>query len=175
MKKNIQKKSSPDSSLSRSPTKQRDIKVHAVIDNVRSAYNIGSFFRTADATGCTKLHICGISAYPPNPKVEKTALGAAESVPWKYYKKTEEAIATLNKENIPIYAVELTENSRDFRTFDYSHPVAFIFGHELDGIGNSILKLANHVIHIPMHGKKSSLNVATVAGIILYEAIRNTS
>ena len=111
----------------------------------------------------------------PNPKIEKTALGAAESVPWKYYQKTEDAVAALKNDSIPIYAVELTKNSTDFRTIDYPHPSAFIFGHELDGISDSTLKLADHVIHIPMHGKKSSLNVATVAGIILYEAIRNTS
>lgn len=168
----MSKKSSPDSSLSQSPI-EKDIRIHLVIDNVRSAFNVGSFFRTADGAGYTKLHICGISAYPPNPKIEKTALTASNSVPWTYYAKTEEALEYLRAQNIPIYAVELAENSIDYRTLTYPNPVALVLGHEKRGVSSEIQQKCDKIVHIPMRGKKRTLNVATVAGIILYEVNRS--
>ena len=149
------------------------VRLHLIIDNVRSAYNIGSFFRTADATGCAMLHICGISAHPPNPKLDKTALGALDSVPWQYYVNTLEAVTSLKTENIPIFAIEQTDDSIDYREVKYPDPVALILGHELNGVHDLALDAADTTVHIPMHGRKSSLNVATAAGIIVYEALRD--
>lgn len=153
----------------------KEVRLHLIIDNVRSAYNIGSFFRTADATGCAMLHICGISAHPPNPKLEKTALGALDSVPWKYHDNTLDAIASLKSQNIPIFAIEQTNDSIDYREVKYPNPVALILGHELNGVHDLALDAADTTVHIPMRGKKSSLNVATAAGIILFEAICDLS
>lgn len=154
------------------PNDLANTRIHVVLDNIRSAYNVGSIFRTADATGCAMLHICGLSAYPPNLKLEKTALGAIESVPWKYYKNTQEALSQLQKQNIPIFAIEKTQNSADYTSTTYPDPLALILGHEIHGVSEFALDAADKIIHIPMHGKKSSLNVATAAGIILYEVIR---
>lgn len=144
-----------------------------IIDNVRSAYNIGSFFRTADAAGSTMLHLCGISPYPPNPKLDKTALGALNTVAWKHYPTTIEAIDALTAENTPIVSVEKTATSLDYRTFSYSLPIALVLGHELHGVSDFALDRSSAVIHIPMRGTKTSLNVATAAGIILFEALRS--
>jgi 23S rRNA (guanosine2251-2'-O)-methyltransferase len=164
----------PPSPRSRNyPENLKDIRLHLIIDNVRSAYNIGSFFRTADATGCAMLHICGISAYPPNPKLEKTSLGALDTVPWAYYSNTLEAVDTLKNANIPVYAIEQTPDSTDYRDVRFPDPVGLILGHELHGVNDLALDAADRTVHIPMRGKKSSLNVATAAGIIVYEAIRD--
>jgi len=119
------------------------------------------------------MHLCGISAYPPNPKLEKTALGALDSVPWAYYSNTLNAVDTLKTAGIPVYAVEQTADSTDYRSIQFPDPVALILGHELNGVNELVLDAADKIVHIPMRGKKSSLNVATAAGIIVYEAIRD--
>ena len=149
-----------------------DYQLHIVIDNIRSAYNVGSIFRTADATGCAMLHICGLAPHPPNPKLDKTALGSIESVPWKYYGKATQAIDNLEKYNIPIYSVEITPKSLDYRKVKYPNTLALVFGHELNGITQPILDKSDAIIQIPMCGKKASLNVATAAGIVMFEAIK---
>jgi len=143
-----------------------------VLDNIRSAYNVGSFFRTADAAGGAMLHLCGITPYPPNPKLDKTALGALESVSWMRYATVTDAVSTLRLVGIPVFAVELTDTSVDYRSIPYPTPSAFVFGHELHGVNDFALNVADAIVHIPMQGKKSSLNVATVAGIIVFEALR---
>ena len=143
-----------------------------IIDNVRSSYNVGSFFRTADATGCAMLHICGIAPYPPNLKLEKTALGTLDTVPWKYYRNTLDAVNVMKKHGIPVYAVEITSESEDYRTVTYPNPIALVLGHELMGVNDFVLDAADKIVHIPMSGTKSSLNVATAAGIMMFEAIR---
>jgi 23S rRNA (guanosine2251-2'-O)-methyltransferase len=166
--------SSPDTSSSRLPTDLRTIRLHVVLDNIRSAYNVGSFFRTADGTGCAMLHICGMSPYPPNPKLEKTALGTLETVPWKYYRTTMEVVDSLKKHGIPIFAAELNQQSVDYRTITYPNPVALVFGHELHGVSDFVLDAVDKIVHIPMRGSKTSLNVATAGGILMYEAVRTT-
>src|SRR5690606_27006099 len=107
--------------------------------------------------------------------VRKTALGSTESVPSQYFKTTNEAIEQLRKKNVPIFAVELTNDSEDYRKVEYPDEVALLFGHETDGVQTNILELCDRVISVPMRGKKESLNVATVAGIVMYEAVRNVS
>lgn len=119
------------------------------------------------------LHICGMSAYPPNPKLEKTALGSQETVLWWYYKNTMDAVSLLKNINIPVFAAEHTLNSVDYRMVEYPNPIALVLGHELHGVGDLVLDVADKVISIPMRGTKASLNVATAGGILMYEATRN--
>lgn len=148
------------------------IKLHIVLDNVRSAFNVGSIFRTADAIGGVKLHLCGLTTDIDNPKLDKTALGASSSVPSTHYPDPLDAIKQLKAEGIPIYAVELTDKAEHFQKVEYPSPVALVLGHERLGVSQQILEMADKHIYIPMHGIKESLNVANTAAIIMYEAVR---
>ncbi len=151
-------------------------KIIIILDNIRSTFNVGSIFRTADATGCTEILLCGITATPENPKMLKTSLGAEKTIKWQYYTHTLEAIEDLKKEKIPIYAVEITKNSKHFQKFKYfkekTKTIALIFGHEKNGISEPILDQCNDYIYIPMKGKKESLNVCITASILIFEALR---
>ncbi|MBD3329372.1 TrmH family RNA methyltransferase [Candidatus Dojkabacteria bacterium] len=142
--------------------------MHILLDNIRSAYNVGSFFRTADATGCTKLYLCGMTACPGNPKLSKTALGATKTVEWEYFQKTTEAVDSLIERQIPVYAVELEKDAQNYREVDYPDEIAFVFGHEVRGIDQKIIDMCEKCVMIPMLGQKESLNVATAAGIIMF-------
>jgi len=148
------------------------IRLHIILDNIRSAFNVGSVFRTADAVGSAKLYLCGITATPENIKLRKTALGATETVQWQYHESTIEAVNELKAQNIPIFAIELTPQAEHFQTIIYPHEVALVFGHEKRGISQPVLDLCDLHVMIPMNGIKESLNVATTAGIIMYEAVR---
>ncbi|HQG57726.1 MAG TPA: RNA methyltransferase [Candidatus Dojkabacteria bacterium] len=150
----------------------KEIRLHIVLDNIRSVFNVGSIFRTADATGCAKIYICGMTPTPENPKMYKTALGAIETVPWEYYKTTLDAINELKERHIPIVSVELTDDAYHFQSYDYPHEVALVFGHERLGVNNLVLAQSDAKIMIPMLGIKESLNVANTASIIMFEALR---
>ena len=147
--------------------------IHIVLDNIRSVYNVGSIFRTADGVGDCKLYLCGITAPVGHPKIEKTALGASLAIPSEQFEKTKDAIKALKQQKIPIYSIELTKSSEDYKDITYPDDIAFVFGHEKKGVQKEIMELSDKVVHVPMHGMKESLNVATVTGIILYEAIRD--
>lgn len=149
--------------------------IHLVLDNVRSAYNVGSAFRTADAAGVRHIHLCGMSAHPPHAKVHKTALGAEEWVPWTYYERTRDCLAHLADENIARVAIERTEQAVPLPDFNWPRPVAVVFGHEVTGIAEKTLVRCDEVIQIPMHGQKNSLNVATAIGIVLYDMLAKWS
>ena len=146
--------------------------IHLVLDNIRSAFNVGSIFRTADAACVQKIHLCGISAYPPNAKLQKTALGSTETVPWKYYETTLDAIKELKAKKIPICLVELTTKSINLWDYKFEEPVALVFGHEVYGISEDVFDLADHFVSIPMYGKKTTLNVSNALSIVLFEALR---
>lgn len=149
------------------------MKIHIVLDNIRSAFNVGSIFRTADGAGSVeKIYLCGITSPIDNPKLEKTALGALEYIPSEHYESTMEAIEEIKEENIPIFSIELDEKSEDFQKIKYPEEFAIVLGHEKKGVDKSILEISDKIISIPMRGKKESLNVANTAGIILYEATR---
>ncbi len=148
------------------------MKIHVILDNIRSAYNVGSIFRTCDGAGSCEIIICGISPTPQHNKVAKTSLGSTESVPWKYYKTTEEAVKTLMDDNIPIYSIELTEKAKPYTEVEYPREIAIVLGHETEGVNRHILDISDEHIIVPMNGKKESLNVATVAGIVIYEIIK---
>lgn len=145
--------------------------IHVVLDNLRSAYNVGSAFRTADACAVSHVHLCGMSAHPPHKKIEKTSLGAFEYVPWTYYERVKDCLAALHAQGIPIVAIEVADHAVDHPEFTWPNPVAVVFGNEVMGIGEGVLRHCDAVVRIPMYGYKNSINVATAIGIILYDIL----
>ncbi len=146
--------------------------VYLVLDNIRSLWNVGSCFRTADACRIEKLILCGITGTPPRPEIEKTALGSVDSISWQYYSKTQDAIKTLKEEGITTIAFEHTTISKDFTTFDYQVPCAIILGNEVEGIKDDVLKEVDYHLEIPMFGTKHSLNVSVTCGVVLYDIMK---
>lgn len=140
-----------------------------VLDNVRSLSNIGSFFRTADAFRIGEIFLCGITACPPHREIHKTALGAEESVKWRYFETTEEACIYLKENNYTINAVEQIEGSIMLNEFTHKEKSAYIFGNEVDGVDDEVLQYCNNAIEIPQEGTKHSLNVSISGGILMYE------
>ena len=147
------------------------IPVIAVLENVRSAYNVGSVFRTADAFLIESIYICGYTAKPPHKEIKKTALGADETVDWKSFSNAQQAIDALKGQGYAVYAVEQTENSFTLHTFEKpsSGKVAVIFGNEVTGVEQSTIQLCDGTIEIPQLGMKHSLNISVAAGIVLWE------
>lgn len=147
--------------------------VIAVLENVRSGYNVGSLFRTADAFLLQAIYICGYTAYPPHKEIKKTALGAEETVEWKHFKMTAEAIEELKEDGFKVYAVEQAVDSWKLGSFEAEdEKIAVIFGNEVSGVEQSTIALCDGVIEIPQAGMKHSLNVATAAGVVLWELVR---
>jgi 23S rRNA (guanosine2251-2'-O)-methyltransferase len=145
-----------------------------VLDNVRSHNNIGSVFRTADAFLVDRILLCGITAIPPHRDIQKTALGATESVSWKYYKNTVEAVRELKEQGCRIIAIEQVEGSVELQDFNIEKGMkyALIFGHEINGVDQEVVNLCDHCLEIPQYGTKHSFNIAVSAGIVLWELNR---
>lgn len=148
--------------------KVRKLPVIIVLDNVRSMENVGSFFRTADAFRIGAIYLCGITARPPHREIHKTALGADESVDWKYFETTEEACQQLQADGYTIFAVEQVENSIKLDEFTAPAMSAYVFGNEVDGVDDKVLKYCKQAIEIPQEGTKHSLNVSVSGGIVMY-------
>ena len=145
-----------------------------VLENIRSAYNVGSIFRTADAFLIEGLYICGYTAQPPHKEIKKTALGADETVFWKYTKEITEVIQELRDKGFKIYAIEQAENSLLLQQLNFKdEKVAVIFGNEVSGVEQSTIALCDGVIEIPQMGMKHSLNVSVAAGVVLWEIVRS--
>lgn len=142
--------------------------VIVVLDNVRSLSNIGSFFRTADAFRIGEIFLCGITACPPHREIHKTALGAEESVKWRYFETTANACRYLKQNNYVINAVEQIEDSIMLNDFIPVNKSAYIFGNEVDGVDDEVLPYCDNAIEIPQEGTKHSLNVSVSAGIVMY-------
>ncbi len=142
---------------------------YVICDNIRSLENIGSIFRTADALGASKLFLCGISGTPPNHKIAKTALGAEKQIPFEYYKKTWRLVEKLKKEEVFVVALEQNKKSIIYTKLRPKFPLALIIGNEVKGISEKILKKADKIIYLPMHGKKESLNASVAFGVAGYE------
>jgi tRNA G18 (ribose-2'-O)-methylase SpoU len=151
------------------------IPIVVILENVRSAYNVGSVFRTADAFLLQSIYICGYTAHPPHKEIRKTALGAEETMNWKYFKEINEAIKELRNERYKIFAVEQVENSLPLHRvkFEKDEKLAVIFGNEVSGVEQSTIELTDGCIEIPQLGMKHSLNIATAAGVVLWELVRN--
>ena len=147
-------------------------KIVVVLNNIRSMHNVGSVFRTSDAFLIEAICICGFTAQPPHRDINKTALGATETVDWIYYENTVDAIQDLKKNNYYVYAIEQTEGSISLENFEKSDkPIAVVFGNEVDGVSNDVLKLVDACIEIPQLGMKHSLNISVAAGIVLWKLV----
>ncbi len=148
--------------------------VIAVIENVRSAYNVGSLFRTADAFLLQAIYITGYTARPPHKEIKKTALGAEDTVEWKYFPNATEAIKDLKHDGYKVYAVEQVVDSLSLENVDFNkdEKVAVIFGNEVTGVEQDTILQCDGCIEIPQLGMKHSLNIATAAGVVLWEIIR---
>lgn len=145
---------------------------YAILDNIRSVWNVGSIFRTADSVALGGLYLCGMTATPPRPDIEKTALGATRSVPWDYWSDSVAAARHLKDQGLPLIALEQTERSVSWDSFDFPFPHCFIVGHEVNGVNEELLDLVDHVVEIPMAGVKHSLNVAVSFGVLAFEIRR---
>jgi 23S rRNA (guanosine2251-2'-O)-methyltransferase len=146
--------------------------VSVLLDNVRSLYNVGSFFRTADAAGIEKLYLAGITGHPPKRAISKTALGAEETVPWEHIWEPLPLLQGVRERGCEIAAIETSLHAIDLFEWQPRFPVCVIFGHEVDGIRPEVSQLADTHVRIPMLGMKHSLNVATAGGVVIYELLR---
>ena len=147
-----------------------------ILDNVRSLNNVGSVFRTSDAFFMEQIFLCGITATPPHRDIQKTALGATESVHWKYFPSTIEAVQRLKETGYKIAVVEQTENSTKLNEFVFpkNKKWAIVFGNEVEGVSQDVINLSDVVIEIPQFGTKHSLNISVSAGIVLWEVLKNS-
>jgi 23S rRNA (guanosine2251-2'-O)-methyltransferase len=148
--------------------------VIAVLENVRSAYNVGSVFRTADAFLLEGIYLCGYTAFPPHKEIKKTALGAEDTVHWKHFKKIDDAIEDLKSLGYKIFAVEQAMNSIKLQDINFKsdEKIAVIFGNEVTGVEQSTILKCDGCIEIPQLGMKHSLNISVAAGIVLWELVR---
>jgi tRNA G18 (ribose-2'-O)-methylase SpoU len=149
--------------------------VIAVLDNIRSMHNVGSVFRTADAFLIDAIFLCGYTPQPPHRDINKTALGATESVDWMYFPSTVEAVAELKNKGYKVLAIEQTEGSISLEKFTAKtdEKIAVVFGNEVEGVNDDVLKLVDGSLEIPQLGMKHSLNISVAAGIVLWEIVRN--
>ena len=145
--------------------------VAVLLDNVRSLYNVGSFFRTADATAIEKMYLAGITGRPPKKEITKTALGSEERVAWQHTWDAREVVASLAGSH-EIAVIETSLRAVDLFDWQPRFPVCVVFGHEVDGVRAEIAERADTHVRIPMLGAKHSLNVATAGGVVLYELLR---
>ena len=144
-----------------------------VLDNVRSAHNVGAIFRTSDAFLIEKIFLCGITPCPPNNEIRKSALGSTNSVDWAYESDTNNILNNLKKSGYRIVGVEQVENSTKLSNFEPKQPTALIFGHEIDGINQKVINSCDEFIEITQLGTKHSLNISVCAGIVIYKAIQS--
>ncbi|NCO04797.1 MAG: RNA methyltransferase [Candidatus Magasanikbacteria bacterium] len=141
---------------------------YLLLPNIRSCHNVGAMFRTADAFGITKLFLCGYTAVPPKIQIDKVALGAETWIPWEQREDVSSIIRELREQGVSIIALEKNDTSVDISIVSIDGPVALVLGNEVDGVSDDILALCDVVTHIPMQGKKESLNVSIAAGIAMY-------
>jgi len=150
---------------------QEKLPVVVVLDNVRSMHNIGSIFRTSDGFSIESIALCGITAQPPHREIEKTALGATQSVDWNYFETTLDAVRSLRKDGYEILAVEQASNSTMLHTFSpaLDKKYALILGNEVNGVDEEVMKEIDKCIEIPQFGTKHSFNITIAAGIVLWD------
>ena len=141
---------------------------YLILPDIRSSHNVGAMFRTADACGIDQIFLVGYTPVPPRPDIAKVALGAETWMKWKQYKNLKTLVKNLQKKGVKVVALEKTEKSVDISSSKFDFPLALIVGNEVDGVPREILDLCDHIIHIPMLGKKGSLNVSIAAGIAMY-------
>lgn len=150
---------------------QDKLPIVVVLDNVRSLHNVGSAFRTADGFAVDALYLCGITAQPPHREIEKTALGATQSIDWKYFANVADAVADLKENGYQIIAIEQAENSISLLDFEpkKDEKFALFFGNEVNGVSEEVMKQIDTCIEIPQFGTKHSFNIVISTGIVLWD------
>ena len=148
-----------------------------LLDNIRSLHNVGSAFRTADAFRIEKIFLTGITGRPPHREIEKTALGATNTVDWEYAEKPEDIVSQLKIEGYKILAIEQTDASKNLQSYHFTpdQKICLVFGNEIHGVSDAVIELADEAIEIPQAGTKHSLNISVCVGIITWEVIRQIS
>lgn len=149
--------------------------VVAVLDNIRSMHNVGSVFRTADAFLTEAIFLCGYTPQPPHRDINKTALGATETVDWMFFSSTVAAVIELKNNGYKVYAIEQTEGSISLEKFSANpgEKIAVVFGNEVEGVSDEVLNMVDGSIEIPQFGMKHSLNISVAAGIVLWEIFKS--
>lgn len=145
-----------------------------VLDNIRSLHNVGSIFRTSDAFRLEAVYLCGITSTPPHKEIHKTALGAEDSVEWRYFNETTDAVEKLKKDGYLAIGIEQVEGSTELNTFEPNTKMKFavILGNEVKGVNQEVINQCDFCLEIPQHGTKHSFNVSVTAGIVLWELTR---
>jgi 23S rRNA (guanosine2251-2'-O)-methyltransferase len=153
-----------------------------VMDNIRSMHNVGSVFRTSDAFLIAGICLCGFTPQPPHRDIQKTALGATESVDWLYYENTKDAVLALKEQGYKVFAIEQTKGSISLENFkthineksnnNSNNALAFVFGNEVEGVSEEVLAICDGAVEIPQYGMKHSLNISVAAAIVLWEMVR---
>lgn len=158
-----------------SSTNEKAQQLIIILDEVRSMHNVGSVFRTSDAFGVTAIFLCGYTPQPPHRDIHKTALGATETVPWQHFTTTQSAIEAAKIQGYKIYAVEQTTNSIALQHIEKNNEtkIALVFGNEVGGVQDDILKMVDNCLEIPQWGAKHSLNISVAVGVCLWELVRN--
>ena len=145
--------------------------LYIILDNLRSAFNVGAIFRTCDALRVSGLFLCGYTAFPPHVKLSKTSLGTIDFVPWKRFETAVEAVRGLQSQGMPVWAAETTSRSKPFHEVVYPRALGLVFGNEALGVGRDVLEIVDEIIEITLYGFKNSLNVATAVGVVGFKAI----
>ena len=145
--------------------------LYFILDNLRSAFNVGSIFRTCDVLRVKGLFLCGYTAYPPHKKLEKTALGTIGYVPWKHFETALEAMDYLHRQNIPVWGAETTSMSAPYNDIEYPQELGIILGNEALGVSREVLARCDRIIEIPTFGYKNSMNVASACAVLGYKAL----
>lgn len=146
-------------------------KVIVILDNIRSMHNVGSVFRTSDAFLIEAICLCGFTPQPPHRDINKTALGATETVDWIYFENTKDAVIAVQQKGYKVFAIEQVEKSISLEQFSCNDPIAVVFGNEVEGVDNEVLQLVDGSIEIPQLGMKHSLNISVAAGIVLWQLV----
>lgn len=142
--------------------------VHGLLENVRSLWNVGSIFRSADGAGVGRLYLCGFTGHPPRDEIAKTALGAQDAVPWEYWSRAAEACRWLRENDYQVLALDTGDDAVPVEEVSLRAPVAFVVGHEITGVSAETRAECEGVVSLPMHGMKDSLNVAVAFGVAAY-------
>ncbi len=146
--------------------------IYVVLENIRSMYNVGAAFRTSDAARIQELILCGYTARPPRKEIDKTALGATETVHWRHIPNALDAVKWLKEQGIPVAVLEHTDRSRNLMTVEIDFPIALVVGNEVDGVTQEVVAAADLALEIPMYGMKQSLNAAVAYGIAVFQLVQ---
>ncbi|MFW5960440.1 MAG: RNA methyltransferase [Chitinivibrionales bacterium] len=145
--------------------------LYIILDNLRSAFNVGSIFRLCDSLRVAGLYLCGYTAHPPHKKLEKTSLGTLEFVPWRHFPETENAVRELQRNGIPVWSVETVTGAVPYTEASYPRALGLVFGNEALGVDKRVIQQCDQSVEIPLMGFKNSLNVAVSCGIVSYQFI----